>query len=255
MDVTTLGNTGLRIGRIGLGTVKIGRVTGLKYPAVQIPGCLPGDAQVVELLCTARDAGVNLIDTAPAYGAAEERLGSLLPRVAPRSRWVLCTKVGESWDGAQSTYDFSAVAIRASIERSLKQLRVEHLDIVLLHGSSLVDDAVILADEPLGALRDAQHAGLVRAVGASVSTADGGVRACARCDVIMVTLNALEQAHAPAVDAARERGVGVLVKKALASGHADPAQSLRTALGYPGVHAAVVGTGSALHLKQLAGVL
>src|SRR5690606_39506858 len=69
-----LGNTGLQASPLGLGTVKIGRNQGVKYPS---GFDLPDDGQVRDLLALARGLGINLLDTAPAYGTSEERLGPL----------------------------------------------------------------------------------------------------------------------------------------------------------------------------------
>ena len=60
------------------------------------------------LLDRARALGINLLDTAPAYGTSEARLGKLL--AGERADWILCTKVGESFDGRISTHDFSPEA-------------------------------------------------------------------------------------------------------------------------------------------------
>ncbi|HCO61668.1 MAG TPA: aldo/keto reductase, partial [Porticoccaceae bacterium] len=70
-----LGNTAMEVSLLGLGTVKLGRNQGVKYPE---DFNLPDDRQAVELLALARDHGINLLDTAPAYGISEERLGVLL---------------------------------------------------------------------------------------------------------------------------------------------------------------------------------
>ena len=67
-----LGRTGIKVSPIGLGTTKLGRNTDVKYPK---PFELPSDKQVGELLEAAFALGVNLIDTAPAYGESETRLG------------------------------------------------------------------------------------------------------------------------------------------------------------------------------------
>ncbi|MFW8341556.1 aldo/keto reductase, partial [Klebsiella pneumoniae] len=67
-----LGSTGLRVSPLGLGTVKLGRDQGVKYPN---GFRIPDDQQARELLYLARELGINLIDTAPAYGVSEERLG------------------------------------------------------------------------------------------------------------------------------------------------------------------------------------
>ncbi len=251
MHTRPLGQTGFFVSPIGLGTVKLGRLAGLKYPSSQMLAALPTDDQALDLLRTAHELGVNLIDTAPAYGTAEERLGALLPRVAPRDRWVLCTKVGESFDGERSTYDFSPRAISGSIQQSLQRLRTDHLDIVLLHFSGVTDDAGVLnAGEAIGALRDAQRAGHVRAIGASTSTLAGAMLAVDLCDVIMVTLNASERTDAPAITAAHAKGVGVLIKKPLASGHLTAADALSAVFALAGVSSAIIGTSNPAHLRE-----
>ena len=116
MELRPLGRTGLRVSPIGLGTTKLGRTQALKYPE---PFELPSDDQIRELLATAREFGVNLIDTAPAYGTSEERLGALLPN---RSDWVIVTKAGEEFVDGPSHFDFSPAAITRSVERSLQRL-------------------------------------------------------------------------------------------------------------------------------------
>jgi len=88
-----LGQTGLAVSCLGLGTVKIGRNQEVKYP-ISFP--LPRDNDVSDLLATAKDLGINLLDTAPAYGSSEQRLGRLL---RDRDDWVICTKVGEEFTG------------------------------------------------------------------------------------------------------------------------------------------------------------
>ena len=79
MELRALGTTGIEISPIALGTVKIGRNVGVKYPSGFE---LPNDAEVRELLALAWDLGVNLIDTAPAYGSSEQRLEADLREAA-----------------------------------------------------------------------------------------------------------------------------------------------------------------------------
>lgn len=256
MHTRPLGSSGLHVCPIGLGTVKLGRLAGLKYPSSQTLSVLPTDEQALELLRAARELGVNLIDTAPAYGRSEERLGALLPQIEPRDHWVLCTKVGESFDGVRSTYDFSAEAIALSIRQSLSRLRTDHVDIALLHFSGSTDDAGILSrGEAIGALREAQRAGLVRAIGASTATLAGAQLAVDVCDVVMVTLNSGEQDCAPAIASARAKQVGVLVKKPLGSGHLDVHASLRSVFIHDGVDCAIIGTSSAANLREAVSVV
>ena len=75
MDLRTLGKTGLKISPLGLGTVKFGRNQGVKYPGGFE---IPEEGDLASLVALAKDLGINLLDTAPAYGTSEERLGRLL---------------------------------------------------------------------------------------------------------------------------------------------------------------------------------
>jgi aryl-alcohol dehydrogenase-like predicted oxidoreductase len=256
MVLRPLGDTGIEISPLGLGTVKLGRNQGVKYP---LPFRLPSDRAARDLLARARELGINLLDTAPAYGVSEERLGRLLP--TPRRAWVIVTKVGESFSDGRSAFDFSAAATRASVERSLRRLGTDWLDAVLIHSDG--DDEQILKHEgALEALRDLQAAGWVRAVGMSTKTVAGGLLAVERCDLVMVTCNPLHREELPVIRAAHSAGKGVLIKKGLLSGHLDrvpgedPVEtSLRFIFAQPGVSGIVVGTANPMHLRDNAGAL
>lgn len=250
MELRPLGSTGLQVSPLGLGTVKFGRNRGVKYPHAFE---LPSDREALALLELAWDLGINLLDTAPAYGESEERLGRLLRRC--RRDWVVVTKVGEEFDDGVSRFDFSAAATRASVERSLRRLGVEALDAVLIHSSG--EDLPILEREGvLPALLDLKRAGLARAVGMSTKTVAGGLRAVECCDLVMVTYNLAWREELPVIRAARAAGKGVLVKKGLLGGHlnqvssADPARAaLELIYAEPGVGGVVVGTLNPGHLR------
>ncbi|NMQ20075.1 aldo/keto reductase [Candidatus Competibacter phosphatis] len=250
MELRSLGSTELRVSPLGLGTVKFGRNRGVKYPR---PFELPSDREALTLLELAWDLGMNLLDTAPAYGESEERLGRLLRRC--RRDWVIVTKVGEEFQDGESRFDFSAAATRASVERSLRRLGVDALDAVLIHSSG--DDLHILEREGvLPVLLDLQRAGWVRSVGMSTKTVAGGLRALECCDVVMVTYNLSEREEWPVIQAARAAGKGVLIKKGLHSGHLDRTAGIdpvRTSMelifAKPGVSSVVVGTLNPAHLR------
>jgi aryl-alcohol dehydrogenase-like predicted oxidoreductase len=270
MRTSILGSSPVEVPPIGLGTVKLGRLARLKYPASQLPASLPSDQSVLELLATAAELGVTLIDTAPAYGIAEQRLGQLLYQVRPRDFWVLCTKAGEQFvaDAAGnpvSTYDFSAAAITASVERSLAALRTDVLDIVLLHFSSQISDELILNQgEAYETLTKLQRQGKIKAIGASPASLVAGIQSVQRCQVAMLELSPAESRHRTAITEAATTGCGILIKKALASGHLttaapsgtapaspDPVQAaLRFVLGHAAVSSVVIGTTSPRHLRQ-----
>ena len=250
MELRPLGATGLRVSPLGLGTVKFGRNRGVKYPRAFE---LPSDRDALALLATAWDLGINLLDTAPAYGSSEERLGRLLQR-CPQD-WVIVTKVGEEFDEGGSRFDFSAAATRASVERSLKRLGVEALDAVLIHSDG--DDLGILEREAaLPTLLDLKRAGWVRAVGMSSKTVAGGLRAVECCDLVMVTYNLRQRDELSVIRAAGAASKGVLIKKGLLGGHLDQVAetdpvlaSLRLIYAEPGASSAVIGTLDPAHLR------
>ena len=244
-----LGSTGLHVSPLGLGTVKLGRNQGVKYPT---RFQLPSDQQARELIAHAREVGINLIDTAPAYGISESRLGPLL--AGQREHWVICTKVGEEFDNGISHFDFSGEHTRRSVERSLKRLQTDFLDLVLVHSDG--NDLAVLEQGALDMLATLKREGLIRAFGFSGKSIDGGVAALERSDCAMVTYNLREQAERPVLDFALAQRKGILIKKALASGHlcvdgSDPVQAgLQLVLEHPAVSSAIVGTINRDHLDH-----
>lgn len=239
-----LGATGVDVSPLALGTVKLGRNTGVRYPAAFE---LPDDKQVRRLLEMAHAYGIRLIDTAPAYGASEERLGQLLP--GRREDWLICTKAGESWENGTSRFDFSADAIRGSVERSLRRLRTDYLDVVLLHSDGH-DLDILNQSGAIESLQRLKERGSVRLIGMSTKTVKGGLAALAVSDVLMVTLNPSDTSQLPVIEAAEQGGQGILLKKVFDSGHADPADCLAFALATPGVSSAVIGTINEEHLAN-----
>lgn len=248
-----LGRVGLRVSPIGLGTVKFGRSTGVRYPR---SFTIPDDAAASRLLSIASDGGINLIDTAPAYGESEDRLGRILGGM--RDQWVICTKAGEEFDPATgvSTFDFSPAAITSSVERSLVRLRTDRVECVLLHSDGR-DEWILKESGAWDALVRLRDKGLLRAGGISTKTPQGAMLAAGMCDVVMLTVSLHEHADIPAVEAARIAGAGVLVKKAFSGGcidacsesEADPIeQSLALPLSIPGVSSVVIGTINPDHL-------
>lgn len=243
-----LPGTKLSVSALGLGTVKFGRNQQVKYPS---GFTLPDDATIRSLLDQAHALGINLLDTAPAYGSSEERLGQLLDN---RHDWVLATKVGEEFEDGRSHFDFSAAHTRFSIERSLRRLRTDYLDIVLIHSDGN-DEAILSQGDCVDTLRTLQQDGLIRAIGMSTKTIAGGLRAVRELDLVMLTWNLQQQDRAP-VALARELGKGILVKKALMSGHVQREgrdlvrDSLACSLEQPGIHSLIVGTLTSSHLAH-----
>lgn len=252
MQNRPLGNTGIMVSPIGLGLVKLGRNTAVKYPD---PFDLPTDEDAMRLLDAAAQLGVNLLDTAPAYGISEQRLGELLAARADRDDWVLSTKAGESFENGQSRFDFSPNAIAASCKQSLHRLRTDRVDLLLLHSDGRAEtrfDTIGSFD----ALDDLKQQGLARATGASVKTPEGAATAIERVDVVMLEYSIAATEMAEMIERANAKHAGVLVKKALVSGRvgekhtASAAEALRFALNKPGVSSVVVGTINPDHLRE-----
>jgi aryl-alcohol dehydrogenase-like predicted oxidoreductase len=244
MTPRPLGKTGLSVSPIGFGAFKIGRNEKTKYAENY---SLPDEATVAQLLNAVLDQGINHIDTAPAYGLSEERIGLAISH--RRHEFILSTKVGEIFENGQSRYDFSAAAVRASVERSLVRLQTDVLDVVLIHSNG--DDLEIQRNTgAVATLADLKQRGLVRAIGLSGKTAAGARSALEWADVLMVEYHLDDQSHAGVIAAAAERSVGVIVKKGLASGKLPAVKGIEFVLANPGIADLVVGGLNLDHIRS-----
>ncbi len=239
-----LGRTGLGVSPIGFGAFKIGRNEGIKYPRDYD---LPDDETASLLLNGVFDLGITYIDTAPAYGSSEQRIGKAIAH--RRRELVISTKVGETFESGRSTFDFSAAGVRDSVQRSLQRLRTNVIDLVFAHSNgrdlAVLEDTDVVAT--LHALRDE---GLVRAIGFSGKTVGGAAAALDWADAIMVEYHLENRAHEPVIAQAAAAGVGVVVKKGLASGHLSAGDAIRFVLANPGVSSMLVGSLSLEHLEE-----
>ncbi len=244
LEKRLLGTTGLSVSQIGLGTVKFGRNQGVKYPQ---GFDLPDDAFLSDFLALARDLGINLLDTAPAYGESESRLGRLLK--GQRHDWIIASKAGEEFEDGLSRHDFSPAHFESSLARSLKRLNTDTLDILLIHSNG--NDVEILENDALiRTLEGFKTRGLVRAVGASSKTPEGGLKALECLDVVMATYTPDYTDERPVLDEALRQNKGIILKKVLSSGHTqDPAQAIRFGLSHPAVHSLILGTINPEHLR------
>lgn len=247
-----LANTGLMVSPLGLGTVKLGRNKEVKYPT---SFSLPNDQEALQLIHQARELGINFIDTAPAYGTSEERLGHLLK--GQRNDWVICSKIGEEFDNnsGESSYIFTPEHLKFSVERSLKRLNTDFIDMLLVHSDGN-DVEIIQRYGILQALEELKAQGKIRATGMSTKTVEGGLLALAQSDCAMVTYNLSHQTEEAVLDYAELNNKGILLKKALASGHIcaknsqDPIQaSFDFIFAHKGVTSAIIGTINPKHLK------
>ncbi len=242
-----LGRSNLQVSPVGFGAFKIGRNLGIKYAGEYD---LPDQKAVDLLLGGVLDLGITYFDTAPAYGLSEERLGRAL--IGRRDEIVVSTKVGETFREGHSTYDFSVRAIRQSVERSLRLLRRETIDLLLIHADD--DQRVLHQTDAVPTLLDIRKKGDARAIGLSAKTVDGARQAMEWSDVLMVEYHLDDLSQADVIAEAAKADVGVVVKKGLASGQLDPEPAIQLVLGTQGVGSLVVGSLTLEHLEQNVGV-
>ena len=201
-----LGRTGLRVSEIGFGAASW-------WGKPQF-----AEAAAIRLVHAAIDGGVTFFDTGASYsgGHAEPRLGRAL-RGRDVSSLVIATKAGTFAAGGRIGRDFSAGAVVASAERSLRNLGLEVLPLLQLHGPAVSE----LTDDLRGALQDLKTRGLVRALG--VNSFDPAVIdhviGLPDFDVVMVDYNVLRPEREPLIARAAAAGKGVLAGMALAMGH------------------------------------
>ena len=121
MQQRALGATGLKVSRLGLGTMTWGRDT--------------DEHEARDQLVSFVEAGGNLIDTAAGYGdgASEELIGSLIGDVVGRDEVVLATKAGISRRTGERVTDTSRGHLLRSLDASLTRLRVDHVDLWQVH--------------------------------------------------------------------------------------------------------------------------
>lgn len=245
MEKVKLGDTGIKISRLGLGTVKFGRNHGVKYPQGFE---LPTEDFLHDLLNTAKDLGINTLDTAPAYGISEERLGRLLKN--QREDWVIVGKVGEEFENGQSSYHFTPDHFELSLERSLKRLDTDYIDVLLIHSDG--SDIDILSNDALiRKMHDFKDQGLAKAIGASTKTAQGGIKSLELMDVTMATYTQDYTDEKPVLDYAEKNNKAVILKKVLSSGHnTNIENALEFAFAHKGTTSTIIGTINPEHLKH-----
>ncbi len=251
-----LGKTGMMVSLLGFGGSEIG------YEDASI-------TTVEKLLSSALDAGLNLIDTAACYADSENLIGRAVGH--RRRDYFLLTKCGH--DGAEfGLEDWDPTLISKSIERSLKRLRTDYLDVVQFHSC---EEETLREGSVIAELQRARDRGLTRFIGysgdsdAALWAARSGV-----FDTLQISVNIADQeAITRVLPVAIENDIGVIVKRPIANAvwlgswfttdsYGRPyarrlrklrypflkrkeesiATALRFTLTTPGVHAAIVGT-------------
>lgn len=151
MEYRSLGVSGAKVSRLGLGTMTWGRDT--------------DEIEAAEQMRHFLDAGGNLVDTAAVYGDgdAERVLGGLLGVLIPREEIVIATKAGISFKNGERRVDNSRTSLISDLDRSLTRLKTDYVDLWQVH---TWDDSTPL-EETLSALDYAVNSGKARYVGVS----------------------------------------------------------------------------------------
>jgi len=256
MECRRLGQTDMTVSVLGFGGSEIG------YERA-------GARTAARLLGGALDAGLNVIDTAECYEDSEALIGTALG--ARRSQVYLLTKCGHPRGYGRG--DWREASLLSSIERSLKRLRTDRLDLIQLHSCELAD---LRKGEAITALERARERGWARYIGYS---GDGEAARyaveCGRFDTLQTSVSIADQeAIELTLPLAVQRGMGVIAKRPIANAvwryarkPSEPyyqaywsrlraldypflrdgaagavSTALRFTLAAPGVHTAIVGT-------------
>jgi aryl-alcohol dehydrogenase-like predicted oxidoreductase len=155
MDLAGIPGTSLEVSRVAIGTWAIG-------------GWMWGGTDEAESIATIRAAvehGINVIDTAPAYGfgRSEEIVGKALAEGNLRSRVRIATKVGLEWEGRRVFRNASRARILEEVEASLRRLRTDQIDIYQVHWP----DPLVTIEETAEAMHTLFEQGKIRAIGVS----------------------------------------------------------------------------------------
>jgi aryl-alcohol dehydrogenase-like predicted oxidoreductase len=258
MEKRRLGKTDMDVSVLGFGGAEIG-----------FEDASP-DA-VEKLLKSALDAGLNVIDTGECYRDSEELIGQTVSE--RREDFYLLTKCGHP-HGMESSANWSQASLLQSIERSLRRLKTDRLDIVHLHSCS---ESELSKGEAITALQTARERGYTRYIGYSGdSRAAHFAVECGAFDTLQTSISIADQEAIELImPLARKKQMGVIAKRPIANaawktGH-KPIQgyhheywerlrklnyeflrntdlertigtALRFTLSVPGVHTAIVGT-------------
>ena len=155
MEFATVPETSIRISRVGLGTWAIG---GWMWGGTD-------DAESIATIHAAVERGINLIDTAPAYGfgRSEEIVGRAIAEGQLRSRMVIATKVGLEWKDGKVFRNASRDRILREMTDSLRRLRTDHIDIYHVHWP----DPLVPIEETAEAMQTLFEQGKILATGVS----------------------------------------------------------------------------------------
>ena len=271
MQTVPFGKTGFETSRLGVGLSEIGSLE------------FSDQDQASDVLNTALDSGINFLDTSACYGISEQLVGKGISH--RRDDYFLATKAGHvalDYEGEAWTYQ----TVVDSIDRSLRLLKTDHVDLVQLH-SCEVD--ILEKGDVIRALQEAEQAGKTRFIGYSGDNdaahwaVDSGLFAS-----LQTSYNLVEQRarSSKLLEKATANGMGTIIKRPIAGGvwgksrpeagiddagryntpylerakairalgdiENEPDDGILTALGYtlgdPSVSVAIVGTTNPSHM-------
>jgi aryl-alcohol dehydrogenase-like predicted oxidoreductase len=270
----------MNVSAFALGTVELGLDYGISAPG---HGGRPSSGEAIHLIHSALDHGINLIDTARAYGTSEEIVGEALKD--RRDRAVIATKTGtQAAGGVPLAGDDLNRHMRASLEQSLSALQTDYVDIWQIHN---VDRNVLKEAETVAEVFDDMRSkGFVRYTGGSFYGADYPVQALALnlFDVMQITYSILDQRLADHFfPLAKAANIGILARSVLLKGalteraehlpaHLNelrmrsravrelvtanklgatvPQTAIAFALAQPAIHAVLIGVSSEFELRS-----
>jgi len=215
LPTTTLGRTGEQVTKLGYGAMEL-RSRRLDPGAV--------DA----LLNSVLDAGINLIDTSPDYGASEEHVGRAISH--RRGEYFLASKCGcPVGDGVGETpptngpreHTFTRENIRAAVEQSLRRLRTDHVDLVQFHISPSPE--VLAEHDAVAELLSLRDEGKIRFLGISGTLPHLPAQiAMGVFDAFQIPYSAVEREHEEAITSAALAGGGTIIRGGVARGMPEP---------------------------------
>ncbi|MBO0803031.1 MAG: aldo/keto reductase, partial [Nocardiopsaceae bacterium] len=268
-------------------------VTVLGYGAMELRGEPAGppieDDDAGRLLNAVLDGGITLIDTSPDYGRSEELIGRYVGH--RRDEFFLASKCGCPHEPPPDTpppypHDYSPANIRDNVERSLRRLGTDRLDLVQVHMSPSID--VLNRDHVVETLRALVAEGKIRFIGMSGTLPhlpdhiEMGV-----FDAFQIPYSAVQRDHEDLITAAAKAGAGTLIRGGAARGAPSEEKNwttapitqpagvgrrnweaaslddllrssglsrmeftLRFTLSHPGLSTTIVGTSKPSHLKS-----
>ena len=217
MHYRTLGQTGLQVSEVGLGAMPFGGMV-TQADGTQFGWSGTDDQELIALVHRSEACGVNLLDTAEAYGNGhgEAVVGEALQ--GRRTKWIIATKVQPNQGIDADTPDEAAVRkrITEACEQSLHRLRTDYIDIYQLHAIPY-PWAMPVAMETLAHLR---AAGKIRWYGISTNNREAidQLRAYGPLHVLQIGFNLLERQAEALLHWAQAENIGTLIRVPLAKG-------------------------------------